>query len=36
MLPTKFLFIWLRSFRGEDLSEIDQQETRIAGWSMSK
>jgi hypothetical protein len=30
MLPTKFQFIWLRDFRGEDFLEIDQSETRIA------
>jgi hypothetical protein len=30
MLPTKFRFIWLGSFRGEDFSNIDQSETRIA------
>jgi hypothetical protein len=30
MLPTKFRFIWLSSFKGEDLLEIDQSETRIA------
>ena len=27
MLPTKFRFIWLSGFRGEDFSEIDQSET---------
>jgi hypothetical protein len=27
MLPTKFRFIWLGSFRGEDFLEIDQSET---------
>ena len=30
MLPTKFRFIWLGSFRGEDFLDIDQSETRIA------
>jgi hypothetical protein len=30
MLPTKLLFIWLLSFRGEDYLEINQSETRIA------
>ena len=30
MLPTKFQFIWLRCFRGEDFLEINQSETRIA------
>jgi hypothetical protein len=30
MLPTKFLFIWQSSFRGEDFLEISQSETRIA------
>jgi hypothetical protein len=30
MLPTKFLFIWPSSFRGEDFLEINQSETRIA------
>jgi hypothetical protein len=30
MLPTRFWFIWLSSFRGEDFKEIDQPETRIA------
>jgi hypothetical protein len=30
MLPTKFRFIWLSSFKGEDFLEIDQSETRIA------
>ena len=29
MLPTKFRFIWLGSFR-EDFLDIDQSETRIA------
>jgi hypothetical protein len=28
MLPSKFRFIWLLSFRGEDFLEIDQSETR--------
>jgi hypothetical protein len=27
---TRFWFIWLSSFRGEDFKEIDQPETRIA------
>ena len=30
MLPTKFQFIWLSSFKGEDFLEIYQSETRIA------
>jgi hypothetical protein len=30
MLPTKFRFIWLSSFKGEDILEIEQSETRIA------
>jgi hypothetical protein len=30
MLPTKFRFNWLSSFREEDFLEIDQSETRIA------
>jgi hypothetical protein len=30
MLPTKFQFIWLRGFRGEDFLKIGQSETRIA------
>jgi hypothetical protein len=30
MFPTKFWFIWLLSFRGEDFLEIDQSETIIA------
>jgi hypothetical protein len=30
MLPTKFLFIWLSGFRGEDILEINQSETRFA------
>ena len=29
VLPTKFRFIWLLIFRGEDYLEIDQSETRI-------
>jgi hypothetical protein len=29
MLPTKFRFIWLLGFRGEDFLEINQSETRI-------
>jgi hypothetical protein len=30
MLPTKFGLIWQGSFRGEDLFNISQSETRIA------
>ena len=30
MLPTKSLFIWPSSYRGEDCLEIDQSETIIA------
>ena len=30
MLPTKFRFIWLSGFRGEDILEINQSETRMA------
>jgi hypothetical protein len=30
MLPAKFGLIWQRSFRGEDLFNISQSETRIA------
>jgi hypothetical protein len=30
MLPTKFRFIWPSGFRGEELKQIDQSETRIA------
>jgi hypothetical protein len=30
MLPTKFQFIWLGIFRGEDFLDIDQSEIRIA------
>jgi hypothetical protein len=29
MLPVIFCFIWLSCFRGEDILEIDQPETRI-------
>jgi hypothetical protein len=29
MLPTKFRFIWLSGYRGEDFLEINQSETRI-------
>jgi hypothetical protein len=29
MIPTKFRIIWLSGFRGEDLLEINQSETRI-------
>jgi hypothetical protein len=29
MIPSKFRFIWLSSFRGEDFLEINQSETRI-------
>ena len=28
MLPSKFLFLWPSSFRGEEFLEIDQPETR--------
>jgi hypothetical protein len=28
MLPTKFWFIWLSSFKGEDFLEIDQSENQ--------
>jgi hypothetical protein len=30
MLPTKFQFIWESSFRGEDVLEINQSQTRMA------
>jgi hypothetical protein len=30
MLPTKFRFIWQSSFRGEDILEINQSETRLS------
>jgi hypothetical protein len=30
MLPTKFQFIWESGFRGEDVLEINQSETRMA------
>ena len=30
MLPTKFRFIWPSGFRGEDILEINQSETRMA------
>ena len=30
MLPPKFQFVWLSSFKGEDSLEIDKSETRIA------
>jgi len=30
MLPIKFQFLWLSSFRREDFLEIDKTETRIA------
>ena len=30
MLPIKFQFLWLSSFRRKDSLEIDQTETRIA------
>jgi hypothetical protein len=30
MLPTKFLVIWLSSFKGEDFLEIDQSETNCS------
>jgi hypothetical protein len=36
MLPTKFHFIWLGSFKGEDFLDIDQSETRIAYSSKMK
>jgi hypothetical protein len=29
MLPTKFRFIWPSGYRGEDVLEINQSETRI-------
>jgi hypothetical protein len=29
MLPTKFRFIWLSSFRGEDFLEIDHQKQEL-------
>jgi hypothetical protein len=29
MLPTTFRFIWLSGYRGEDLLEINQSETKI-------
>ena len=29
MIPTKYQFIWLSGFRGEDFLEINQSETRI-------
>jgi hypothetical protein len=29
MLPTKFRFIWLGSFRGEDFLDIDQSEKNL-------
>ena len=29
MIPTKFRFIWLSGFRGEDFLEINQSETRM-------
>jgi len=29
MIPTKFRFIWLGGFIGEDILEIDQPEKRI-------
>ena len=32
MLPTKFRFIWLTSFKGEDFLEIDQSETKNCMW----
>ena len=34
MLPPKFQFVWLSSFKGEDSLEIDQSETRIACGAM--
>jgi hypothetical protein len=30
MLPTKLQFIWESGFRGEDVLEINQSETRMA------
>jgi hypothetical protein len=30
MLPTKFRFIWQSGFRGDDILEINQSETKIA------
>ena len=30
MLPTKFQFIWPSGFKGDDILEINQSETRIA------
>ena len=33
MLPTKFRFSWLSSFRGEDFLDIDQSETNCLWWS---
>jgi hypothetical protein len=35
MLPVIFCFIWLSGFRGEDILEIDQPETRIAYMCMA-
>jgi hypothetical protein len=32
MHPTKFRFIWQGGFRGEDILEINQSETRIVCW----
>jgi hypothetical protein len=29
MLPTKFQFIWLSSFKGEDFLEIDHQKQEL-------
>ena len=34
MLPTKFRFIWPSGFRGEDILEINQSETRMALMAM--
>jgi hypothetical protein len=36
MLPTKFLFIWLSGFRGEDILEINQSETKISDGKSSR
>jgi hypothetical protein len=34
MLPSKFQFIWLSGYRGDDSLEINQSETRIACGAM--
>jgi hypothetical protein len=36
MLPTKFLFIWLSGFRGVDILEINQSETKISDGKSSR